>query len=1248
MSAVAQFFSAETQSCRLLVSLSFNMRTTTFVPRLLLIYCCFLKAFKAGVPLDGLVRSECRDRYLWIQVASAEEPSFEAVDEDGVHSISEELASRCGYTISTFKMDGFTTFRASFYSCFTHNQNDELFTFRFNVIVSEGARWSSQPISTVCSGLSWTHREITCEEDYMEIIVNRESSCGGERAEGKQAWQEALFQAQRMASLTWQLMFLQNDGQISFMSVPDAQKRGYSLTATAHRVVFRSPYKQPHAEVMMVDGVAVKVLQVSLFFKQKLVVVMIDMSMVCTVHSELFDDTQLLWNVPQVLPVLVGKGARFESQSFRLGLGDALLDKVAASPKGLEVVQQGGMVEIIVPVGTEGGYRKSLVEDNVYKEFYTALLMGEHVFSLIYEDDNSIDTKHRILKVLETPLISHPPFSLNQTTSDNQEFSVYLGNIPADVILENIWINGKQMLGKSEQNLSISPIVHLNGSQAFKLRLPFDNAAVHWMNLGGGVVQYSIDVNFTLTIMPQKESYFHQAFITTHVFNAFPPQITAQCLDEGISFTIASQSQSLWEVGIDNEPLTAELVAQRGYHLHNDSHKTTLEVPVFSVGYTYEDINLSNFYATFKINIRNSKTLEVQASASKRCLFRTGDMIVCSADGTMTVVATPASTWPSVQPERTSLLDRTCKPKQTNGARVLFEFKLNSCGTKTIVGDWYVVYENEILHDRLLIADGPNFISRDPQFKVTVRCFYPLSAVNRVSMDRAFSSATPGFGSVRVFESHRDSVNKHQHYPKLHPNPAAEEILPHLDIRPRSKPGPSPVITVPGGQEQLQFPTNQDWSLQYQISQDPQSYWLPSGGPQWVQLKAPNQNFEGEEWATSGPALKSFKRFPGDHLESQKLQSLASFTEDARNSDLPWGQSSFGQSNFNQQNPSLQRPLTDLSFGMTELSQPFLSFHGPSNGELELVHMERPVYQHQPQTHEVHPFQQPQDHISTELLQPDERTTLAPVGFKTNIPNWSKVLQESFHSEQGTGIRDVQNLGSPEPFERTESRVQNIRVKPPSTFISLVPHLNQKPVVHQTHSQNSNPSLYPTDLTADGNQRTPQQTELRGPTMGELYVMRPDVLTLAPKQVQENVQVEQVQKYVNLVEPRSRLVQSLAEKENSEQPASGVSQTSEISHIRIRPVGLQSTVQTPNQFPHSQNQQHLTKEGSTRTFHQTKDNIDDQNPITGEAKFTRLQPYPEGLEDSELLTQSRLSCGDEQGPDGASVYEGIFRGKQTI
>lgn len=33
------------------------------------------------------------------------------------------------------------------------------------------------------------------------------------------------------------------------------------------------------------------------------------------------------------------------------------------------------------------------------------------------------------------------------------------------------------------------------------------------------------------------------------------------------------------------------------------------------------------------------------------------------------------------------------------------------------VGDSYMVYENEIFHNRQLIPDGPNFISRDSNFK---------------------------------------------------------------------------------------------------------------------------------------------------------------------------------------------------------------------------------------------------------------------------------------------------------------------------------------------------------------------------------------------------------------------------------------------------------------------------------------------------------------------------------------------------
>lgn len=41
-----------------------------------------------------------------------------------------------------------------------------------------------------------------------------------------------------------------------------------------------------------------------------------------------------------------------------------------------------------------------------------------------------------------------------------------------------------------------------------------------------------------------------------------------------------------------------------------------------------------------------------------------------------------------------------------------------------------------------------------------MRCFYPLSGVNRLSVDRTFRSETPGFGLVDVFKSLKGYTEK--------------------------------------------------------------------------------------------------------------------------------------------------------------------------------------------------------------------------------------------------------------------------------------------------------------------------------------------------------------------------------------------------------------------------------------------------------------------------------------------------------
>ena len=54
-------------------------------------------------------------------------------------------------------------------------------------------------------------------------------------------------QAQKTATSAWQLLFLLAGNNLTVMSASEAQGLGYSLKATPKRLVFRSPYKQPHS-----------------------------------------------------------------------------------------------------------------------------------------------------------------------------------------------------------------------------------------------------------------------------------------------------------------------------------------------------------------------------------------------------------------------------------------------------------------------------------------------------------------------------------------------------------------------------------------------------------------------------------------------------------------------------------------------------------------------------------------------------------------------------------------------------------------------------------------------------------------------------------------------------------------------------------------------------------------------------------------------------------------------------------------
>ncbi|CAB1343049.1 unnamed protein product [Coregonus sp. 'balchen'] len=541
-----------------------------------------------------------------------------------------------------------------------------------------------------------------------------------------------------MANSAWQIMFLKNEEKMAAMPVAEAHQLGYELSATPKRVA----------------GVAVEVIHGTVFFRQKMMVVMIDISVACTINPGYFDGARLLWDTPRIMTPLVHSGVGFESKQINVGVESQLLDEGTARARGYTLEVNGLM---------------SLVTNNIYREMYVAFLFYEHVFSHVYTDGSTVETRHRLLRVVDTPLLCRHPFTVDvdalspyhKTSVEEHAFNVYLGNIPHDVALIEVKLNEKQfsVSDAAEHGYTISKVAHANGTHAYTLRVPFDDKAVYRTYLGEGLLQYSMDINYTLSIMPQEEAYYHLASVVEQLSDAFPPELKGVCTGRGIVFDMNQPRLGyLWEIGVGHDPLTPEL-----------------------------DINLRHFYGTFEVLSRDSKTLEIQTATATRCLFRRDQLIseypsvtrmlcfcivffngpfvfpVCSTDGTMTVVTSTKTTWPAVTPASTTLLDRTCKPKLSDDSRVLFEFGLNTCGTTVTVEDSFVVYENEILSYRELIPDSNSFISRDSKFRLTVQCFYPLHSVSRLFVDMIFESEMPGFGSIKFTGSTKGKIGLHNY-----------------------------------------------------------------------------------------------------------------------------------------------------------------------------------------------------------------------------------------------------------------------------------------------------------------------------------------------------------------------------------------------------------------------------------------------------------------------------------------------------
>ncbi|XP_041096135.1 uncharacterized protein LOC121307885 [Polyodon spathula] len=714
------------------------------------------------LPLDvmaqappGTFVNECRDRHFWMKTERSflvgGNFRFDILANDGIHSLDDRYAASCGFTYS-FNILGDLIFRASFLACHVSSKNDAEFSLMFRLArIDQFGRETYYPFSMSCSTTKpWNPREIVCEENYMEISVRRNVPEIAQEGLDTEDWPAAVPAALEALMSVWKVVFHKTGQPANSMDASLAQSLGYSINSTSTRILFRSPFNMPESELLMVNGIQVEAIRATVFYKQRWMVLLVDTSAACTKNNGTFDGMNLAWVSPRVLSPLVLHIDQFQDKDISMGVDGKLLDLATIQRRNYNLNVNETFVGISIPYGAEGGYLKSHVLNNQYNRMYAIDLYLEHQWA----DDQWEVTQHRSFKPVRTPFIAETPFVINNTIPEEKVFTVTLGVFNPDVELKNLTINGVPLTLPEaiNQGIVVTEVQHPNGTKSIVLKVPFTHPLIPQKYIGAGVREFTLNINYTLNIVPENEPYFFPATIVCQVKDVVLPDVNGFCTENSLVFDVSRGNMDyLWVMYVGKHQLTSELAARRGYIVTNQT-KFIVEVPLFSVGCIYEDISLRGLFVRVELTFRIVGTLEAVLSLVQRCQFATKQLLVCMPGGVMTVVAVTMEPIPVVEPSKTTLLDKTCKPKESDSTRALFTFSVNTCGTRSQIVGNYLIYENEVVYTRALFPPNAPVITRDSEYRLTVRCRYPLNDTLELVAERKAAPApysVKGLGSLQ-------------------------------------------------------------------------------------------------------------------------------------------------------------------------------------------------------------------------------------------------------------------------------------------------------------------------------------------------------------------------------------------------------------------------------------------------------------------------------------------------------------------
>ncbi|NXH09416.1 ZP2 protein, partial [Bucco capensis] len=700
----------------------------------------------------GFVQSSCHSRIFWMKLNKLllQGKFFQLEINDpyaGPILLDEKVASRCGYVLSE-DVWGNPIFRASVLGC--HVANENLFG---NILVisteckllNPNRHWrrNLKALSLLSVPVTMLKIFFFSKESPLCSQVSVKTDVPAVSNDYAVAWMSALPETQNVAYQLWQLMFVSPSGR-KRITVSDAAKLGYSFNNTQYRVYLRAPYHSNESDISMVSGVNMNVVTSTSMYRQRWLLLLIDTTVSCPVDGISFTDTMLTWTVPRIIPTLVVQESTFLSKSILMGVDDQVV--VNPEEKNYLLEHNETLIRITIPIGAEGGKLKSFISGGVYGVIYSIDLFLEHTWT----DADWQTTKYTIFKSITTPFMPQIPTVTNNTLPEERLFNVAFGHFLHDVSLVAIAIgNVPFTLREAQQHgLKIYETPFSNRTKGFILEVSFDDPYILKEYVNRNETRYTLLINYTLSVGPEMTLYYHSAEVECVIADIELPEAVGYCDEENLYLAIPVFGlHQYWNLYLGNKLLNRHVVLTNGYLAATNSTHLILQVPLFAVGVIYEEVSFQKIRARFDVALRKVRTMDTLQMFSISCSFNSSAFIICHPDGTVTISA-QMKTVPAIDMSKTKLRDSACKPKDYNEGHAFFKFHVTTCGTSVRFEGDHIIYENEISYEKeTLPGQSTPMITRDPDYRLTVLCYYRAKETLVLGAFTSDPSTPPPFGS---------------------------------------------------------------------------------------------------------------------------------------------------------------------------------------------------------------------------------------------------------------------------------------------------------------------------------------------------------------------------------------------------------------------------------------------------------------------------------------------------------------------